>query len=223
MNKSCLYIITGVNRGLGEALFNLLQKQKKAILAISRSFTKEQKRLKKENIHLLQQDLSEQISLEKKKQILTILNSYTKVVFINNASLIKPIGKIGSFNDEEIINTYFVNSIAPALLTNLITKNNNITLIVLNISSGAAKRSIQGWAFYCATKAANEMFFNTITEGNITIINYNPGVIDTRMQEEIRNVSKEQMPNVADFKKLQQDKKLKKPTLVAKEILNLIP
>jgi benzil reductase ((S)-benzoin forming) len=222
MNKACLYIITGVNRGLGEAIFNLLYKQNKAILAISRSFTKEQKLLKKENIHLFQHDLSEQISLENKQQILIVLKSYTKVVFINNASLIKPIGKIGSFNEEEIINTYFVNSIAPALLTNLIVKNNNIALTVLNISSGAAKRSIQGWAFYCATKAANEMFFNTIIENNITTINYNPGVIDTKMQEEIRSVSKEQMPNVADFKKLQQDKKLKKPALVAEEILNLI-
>ncbi len=217
-----LYIITGVNRGLGEAIFNKLLKNNEAIFAISRTFNSSQENLTKSNIYLLKHDLSKKITPEVLDVLKKNVKIYKEIIFINNASTITPIGKIGEFNNDDIENIIYLNTIAPIIITNhLIKYNKNLT--VLNISSGAAKRPITGWSLYCATKSANEMFYETLKEYDfITIYNINPGVIDTGMQKTIRNTSSDKMPNVSLFNELYDDNKLQKAEDVAVKVLNYI-
>ena len=61
---------------------------------------------------------------------------------------------------------------------------------ILNILSGAAIHPVEGWAAYCATKAAlhmvNQQAHLEGIEHNITSIGISPGMVDTSMQGRIR-------------------------------------
>jgi benzil reductase ((S)-benzoin forming) len=98
-------------------------------------------------------------------------------------------------------------------------KDNQLTLV--NISSGAANRPINNWSLYCSTKAFNQMFFNVAESENEQhrFFNINPGVLDTGMQESIRESD---FPDAEKFKELQKEGQLKSPFDVAKEILETI-
>ena len=62
--------------------------------------------------------------------------------------------------------------------------------LVVNISSGAAKRPIEGWSAYCSAKAGLDMATRTLAleqsrETNpVRVLSFAPGIVDTRMQEE---------------------------------------
>ena len=113
----------------------------------------------------------------------------------------------------------------PFMLTNyLLQKGTSSKIKIINISSGAAKRPIEGWGLYCATKGANEMFFDVLksevsTNVNFSVYNIDPGVMNTEMQEEIRSKSQTEFPNVTDFIQLSKENKLRNVNDVAYKIL----
>jgi NAD(P)-dependent dehydrogenase (short-subunit alcohol dehydrogenase family) len=60
---------------------------------------------------------------------------------------------------------------------------------ILNVSSGAAHRPLEGWSAYCAGKAGLAMVTRSIqleTAGRVRIFGFSPGTIDTDMQVKIR-------------------------------------
>lgn len=220
-------IITGINSGLGNAFFqHFINNSNYHIIGVSRRITSSQKALLEADkfTHLsldltMLNDTSEQLDLDK------LISKQSKaVIFINNAATIRPINAVGQFDDHEIIKTVTVNTIAPLLITNHILSLNLPNLKLINISSGAAKRPIVGWSLYCATKSANQLFFDTLKEqelnnDSLEVYNIDPGVLDSDMQEFIRNTDAEVFPMVNDFIQLKKDHQLKEPKLAALEIL----
>ena len=223
-----LVIITGVNKGLGNAFFNLFLKvESVTIVAISRNFNDEQKKIKNTRILFIEKDLSELKNVEDELKLNAYYSSHFKeIIFINNAASINPIESIGNFDDESIVKAVQLNTIAPLLLTNNIIKNNSTKRVrIFNISSGAAKRPIIGWSIYCSTKSANEMFFNTLksqeeNNKNIDVYNLDPGVMDTDMQKNIRSKTEKTMPNVEVFKAYHKTDQLKSAQEVALDIVS---
>ena len=141
-----LIVITGVSRGLGKSLLdNLLEIQDVFVLGISRSslptnYT-EHKRFDFLKMDLNDVDhLTAHLSGMKKEQI----SNLKTVTFINNAGIISPIGQIENMKDEDIKTNVNVNFTAPLLIINYLKKKwSNVK--VVNISSGAANRPIDGW------------------------------------------------------------------------------
>lgn len=223
-----LVIITGVNKGLGLAFFNLFIKEESIkIIAISRNFNNEQKTIKNKRVIFIEKDLSKLNNVEEELKLNTYYtDQYKEVIFINNAASINPIEAIGNFDNEAIVRAIQLNTVAPLLLTNNIIKNNSSKRIkIINISSGAAKRPIIGWSIYCSTKSANEMFFNTLKlqeENNkkIEVHNLDPGIMDTEMQKNIRSKSEKVMPNVELFKEYHKTEQLKSAQEVALDIVS---
>src|SRR5690606_9251492 len=90
--------------------------------------------------------------------------------------------------------TVRVNTIAPMLLCQFVLQHYPLDrpLTIVNISSGAGRRPIPGWAAYCTSKAALDMYSQTIyleekeRNRNIRVYSVAPGVVDTPMQETIR-------------------------------------
>lgn len=226
MPKTQIVIITGVNTGLGEAFFNyFIEKEKVKVIAISRKINDKQQALlsKQKFIHIVLdfknlKDSKKQLDL---KKFVSIQDS---ILFINNAATVQPIKSIGTFNDQDIINTITINTISPLIIINYI-KNLMVTeLKIINISSGASKNPIVGWALYCATKAANEMFVNTLTKQeeankNIFVFNVDPGVLDSNMQLQIRATDEKDFPRLEDFKNFKKNNNLKQPKKAVLEIL----
>jgi|TARA_B110000967_G_scaffold180426_1_gene196734 benzil reductase ((S)-benzoin forming) len=223
-----LVIITGVNKGLGLAFFNLFLKEEAiTIIAISRNFNDEQKKIKNKRVIFIEKDLSDLNNVEEELKLNTYYTSqFKEVIFINNAASINPIEAIGNFDNEAIVKAVQLNTIAPLLLTNNIVKSNRSKRVrIINISSGAAKRPIIGWSIYCSTKSANEMFFNTLklqeeNNKNIYVHNLDPGVMDTEMQINIRSKSEQAMPNVELFKEYHKTEQLKSAQEVALDIVS---
>lgn len=219
MNK--LAIITGTSRGLGFAILNKLISVKGFdILSISRSapqieFNK--------NIRHLNLDFSKFPQTEFFDELGLIISHYEEVIYINNAFTIAPIQKIGTMKSIDVQNALSVNVITPTLVINRILqfcKDKKLTII--NITSGAAKRPVESWSIYSASKAYMEMLIRSIQNDylnftQLKVINYEPGVIDTGMQEQIRNSTSE---IAATFKDLKIQNKLKSADDVAIEVLH---
>lgn len=180
-------IITGISQGLGEELFNLLSKKNVKIVALSRRFLDNQYLLEKSenNIQLCMVDLSNITDVEK---VLDELSLEDDIIFINNASKITPIDSIQNISNDDIVNSITTNFITPALIVKKLS--NKKSLFIINLSTGASKRAIQNWSLYCSTKAGIEMFLNVIADDehkNIEVVNFDPGVMNTNMQQQIRN------------------------------------
>ena len=210
------YFITGTSRGVGKALAELYLKDKNStVFGYSRNQTIQHPNYNHQTI-----DLSYP----------SRLNSFEfpdfidaeKIVLINNSGVINEILRIGKRKSTCIINDYTVNIIAPAVLINAFIKKYqklNIPRIILNISSGAARRPIDAWAAYCSSKSGLDMLSETIDveqkyqkkENRIKVFSVAPGVIDTRMQDQIRAADKKDFSGVNRFLDLKKNNELSTP------------
>ncbi len=219
-------IITGISKGLGKALFDILKKRNYYLICISRSFVDSQNMLDvSENIELIRFDLNNINDLTVKLKSSTILKNcdFDELIFINNAGVISPIGKVGNIDEKDIKKSININFASPVLITNYLSNycgKSNIKFKIINITTGAADNSIEGWSIYCSTKSAAKMFFNVIEkEKNAVVKNIDPGVLNTHMQEKIRNADISNFPLVNYFKNLEKESNLKEPSQVALNIL----
>lgn len=215
-------IITGANRGLGEAFVDVLIKDEDCfVISLSRSLSKEQQGYSSKNFRFIKVNLAED-NVGEKITVLKDLIGDEAVCFINNASIIEPIVKIEDLDEAAIDNTISVNIKSTMLITKYLLKNFSINVLTfVNISSGAANRAISNWSLYCSSKAFIQMFFN-VAESEYKqhrFFNINPGVMDTNMQKSLRASN---FPDVENFKDLQKEGQLKAPIDVAKDILETI-
>jgi benzil reductase ((S)-benzoin forming) len=226
-----LFIITGANRGLGKALFDQLRKDQKVdyIVSISRSLSAEQSELINkgdDRFYFFALDYSALKTTTHLKSLEKFKDEVEKVVFISNAGTIVPIGMVGELDERNITESIQVNVTAPSIIVNFILKSFKGRLIdIVNISSGAAKRNIEGWSLYCSGKAFASMLFKTIeleAKGNslLRVFEFDPGVIDTDMQKTIRTASA--FPQQQNFIELSEAGKLQDVNDVAMSILSKI-
>jgi benzil reductase ((S)-benzoin forming) len=221
-----IIIITGANRGLGKALVDVALKDENAlIISLSRSIHVEHKGISSAKLILIKTDLSEPFS----DSILGIIGekviSETALYFFNNASIILPIDKIGGFKELDIETSIKVNVQYPVnLINSLLGQFPKNKTVLVNISSGAGNNPIPYWSLYGAAKAYMRLFFRVLEEenkenSNISLYSIDPGVLDTGMQEIIRDNA---FPNQDYFKSLKEDNKLIKPEDAALRIFNEI-
>ena len=112
-------------------------------------------------------------------------------ILVNNAGVIEPIAEVAA-SDPAVW--------ARNIQINLIGAYNVVRAVldacwqgggtIINVSSGAAYRPLEGWSGYCAGKAGLAMLTRSIaleTAGTgIRIFGFSPGTIDTDMQVKIR-------------------------------------
>lgn len=98
--------------------------------------------------------------------------------------------------------------------------------ILVNISSGAARRPYAGWSAYSSSKAAVDMLTRcvAIEEADIGLraLAVAPGIVDTDMQELIRAASPDDFPEKHRFVRLAQEGKFSTPSFVAERLLELL-
>src|SRR5690606_32680096 len=101
-------------------------------------------------------------------------------------------------------------------------------LTIITISSGAGRRAIPSWANYCASKAAVDLFSETLQEEaeelniDLKVFSIAPGVVDTDMQQAIRNTTTSSFSQVEKYQKLFANGELLTPEFVAKKIIHAI-
>lgn len=227
-------IITGASRGLGKALtielagkevtLHLIGRDSKSLSEIQAIVSEKQG-----TVFTYVYDLAKAEGLESLyTSVFRNINrtNSSLLVLINNAGVIRPIGFVGTLVAAEISHELAINCGAVFLSVNSflkMSKGINCERRIINISSGAALHPITGWGVYCASKAAINSFTVVVAEeqSNATnpakIVSFDPGVMATDMQEEIRNAK---FPDVARFIEYQKQGQLRAPQAVAKEICN---
>lgn len=211
--------ITGASSGIGKATaLLLLSSNNYKVVGISRTKT-----ITHANYTHVNFDLSKPENLiDFKFKHYENCNSY---ILINNAGIIEPIAHIGNQNNQDIANLYNVNLVSPSILTNKFINefaDKKLPIKIINISSGAGKRAVDGWSTYCASKSGLDLYTETLNteialkkQHHIKVYSIAPGVVKTKMQQSIRETKKNDFNSVQKFKDYYNNDELYSPEYVA--------
>ena len=216
-----MFIVTGVSKGLGQAIVSALLKEGVNVIGIGRSH-----QFKDPKFSFIECDLSNIESIKRIK--LPVFKG--PLTLINNAGILGNIKRLSDQKALDIAEVLLVNTIAPAELTNVVYNSleSKQHFRLVNISSGAANSAIPSWAAYCASKAAlnmlTEAFFMEEKEKGNDIVAYavSPGVIDTEMQHQIRSANPSAFSAVQKFINFKDQEELFSPKEAAKRLLLLL-
>lgn len=216
-----MIIVTGVSRGLGEAIVKKYLAEGFHVLGIGRSHS-----IVHPNFSFKQCDLSDLDQV----QSLEFELFTSRVTLINNAGIIGKIGRVSEQESSDMQKVLAVNVSAPVLLTQKIyakvLEKDSFSLV--NISSGAGRSPIPSWSSYCTSKAALNMFTEVFQKEehelgrNVKVLAVSPGVIDTGMQQEIRNSSNKEFSAHEKFVQLKENNELFSPEEAAVRLYYLL-
>jgi NAD(P)-dependent dehydrogenase (short-subunit alcohol dehydrogenase family) len=225
-------VLTGVSRGLGAALFDILAARGDRLLALGRGFTEAQAALaaaEPQRVRLHRADLGDAGQVPTAAQLRPALAGAAEVVLLHNAAVVEPVGAVGDLDPAALAAATAVNLTAPMLLTNafLAARPAGAATRVLFVSSSAAHRVVGGWAAYCATKAGGEAFFEVLAaqlagEPDTRVASVNPGRMDTAMQGTLRAAARAgaYFPQADDFVAAHAQGRLPDPATVARRIVD---
>jgi benzil reductase ((S)-benzoin forming) len=154
-----------------------------------------------------------------------------RAVFVHSAGTLDPIGFAGEIDAGRYARQVLLNSAAPQVLGDAFLRAAGATsaaCTLLAISSGAAHSPYPGWSAYCAGKAAVDQWVRTAgaeqaQRGNrCRVLSVAPGIVETAMQEEIREAAAEAFPAVERFRELHREGALRTPAEVARDLWKLL-
>ena len=219
------YFITGSSSGIGKAIVDeLLKYPNNKVIGLSRTNTHGDKQFE-----YYKCDLSKGADVKAFK--FENIERAERIILINNAGDIGEIAYVGQQSDDNIIASSMVNFTSAAVLMNKfisVYQNFEGEKIIINVSSGAADSAYDGWANYCSAKAALNMFTRVIHEEqlgqNYPVQAYAiaPGVVDTSMQDIIRDVEERSFSRIEKFRALKENNELYQAHDVAEQIIALI-
>lgn len=111
---------------------------------------------------------------------------------VNNAGTVEPIGPIIDTDPEAWAKAVEINLVGAYHMVHAVLPimQRAGAGTVINLSTGAAFKPMEGWSAYCASKAGLAMFTRSIDHEyaahGIRAIGFAPGVVDTGMQAQIR-------------------------------------
>lgn len=222
-----LYYVTGTSSGIGHAFVKeLLKNERNLIVGMGRSCNISHTHYKHIKIDLSKLNDINGIEFEE-----AAVHDVSKIILFNNSAQVKPVKYLGNLENQDIIQSFNLNLIAPILLMNNFikkTKKLEIEKVVMNVSSGAAQTAVDGWSLYCSSKSGINMVSevsNIESEKsglNLKVFAVAPGVVDTKMQDEIRNSDQDDFSRLEEFKNYKENEVLRSPEWVAKKYIEII-
>ena len=221
-----LYVVTGTTNGLGAAMReHLARDANNLLICLSRAPSSTVAPI---NVKVDLADLDAIVPAATACERAFAGMTFERAVLINNAGVIKPIGAFDSIAVAGLAENLRVNLLAPMALMkwfSVATRGLASHRLIVNISSGAAKRAIAGWSVYCAAKAGLEMATRVAAleaPADLAICSLAPGVVDTPMQANVRVATVSEFPDVDKFRTMKADGILRDANVVAREIIQLI-
>ncbi len=219
-------IITGVSRGLGEALAEELLRRNARVVGVGRASSS---RLGGDRYRFVECDLSRTADInarleEPLAEITRARPSY--MCLVNNAATLEPVGVLPELDHAASARSLALNLIAPVVLCSLFCRafrDESIERRIINVSSGAAQSTIPGESLYCIAKAGLEMLTRSLAAEDAAptfrAITLRPGIIDTPMQAFARSHSRATFPSVDLFKGFHASGRLVPPATVARKVV----
>ena len=221
-----LVFITGASSGIGLALARAVPYEDARVIDISRRGGP--------GLEHVKADLSDPTSWSRVGELFAReLDGFAgqRVVFIHSAGTLSPMGFAGEVDPEVLQRGVFLNSVALQMLGDAFLRalaGTRAEATILNLGSGAAFNPYEGWATYCAGKAASDHWVRTVgleqsKRGNrCRVVSIAPGVVETAMQEQIRAAADEDFPDRPKFVEMYEKGQLRTPELAAREIWELV-
>lgn len=227
METEKLAVVTGSSSGIGAAVAGHLAESGWRVLGIARR----EGVISHPAYRHQRLDLSDTAAVED-----YFMNRFTRdypagglerVALVNNAGLLDPVTTFPNLPMAALTTAFTVNTVVPMWLMGFFLRSYaGVALRVVNVSSGAANNSRPGWAAYCATKAALQMagraFGDEMEVGypagigeNARVLSYEPGLVDTAMQTQIRGTTEADFPLVRRFIGFFEEGKLQAPEKTA--------
>ena len=210
-----MFVVTGGGSGIGKALAHALAMRGKSVLIIGRH----QSTLKESaNASSLIDYICADVSTPQGRQLITDRLEAVSAIdaLVHNAGIIEPILPLAQIDEAAWRQVMATNVDAPLFLTRqLLDKLSDAR--VLNIGSGAAYFPVKGWAAYCVSKAALSMLTQCwqLECSSPSFASVMPGIIDTAMQEKIRDTTLMDPEKLEFFKSLKQQGQLLSTDTVA--------
>lgn len=149
-------------------------------------------------------------------------------LWINNAGVLAPIGPLRDLDPEETrihVETNLLGVLFGSQAFVRHVRGREGGGVLINISSGAARKPYQGWSVYCATKAAVDRLTECIDleerAQGLRAFSVAPGVIDTEMQALIRSSSEADFPDLPRFLAMKREGRFNSPSFIAEHLLAL--
>ena len=194
--KGKVALVTGASRGLGEGAARALAGAGASVMLVARDGALARTVAgdivaKGGRAEALGCDVSNYAAVEKLVADIKARFGGLDIV-VNNAGIIEPIAEIASsepaaWAENITINLVGAYNVVRAVLPHMLAHGGGT---IVNVSSGAAYRPLEGWSAYCAGKAGLAMLTRSIeleTKGKgIRVFGFSPGTIDTDMQVKIR-------------------------------------
>ena len=226
------YLVTGASKGLGLAICNLLCENGHIVIGVAR-----------ESIEL--RELEKNLKMQSPKSavyacdfaskhqttnlISSIIGDYEVIDgVVHNVGIIEPIKPLSGTEISQWGNLLQINLISVQHLTSGIYSlmKKSARCRVTTISSGAAVNSLHSWSAYCVSKAGLDMWTRCLAEegknDNISAISVAPGIVDTGMQQDIRNSNPDDFPMHQRFVDFKEHGDLVAPEIVAGQLFELI-
>ncbi len=222
-------VVTGISRGLGEALAAALIARGCSVVGIGRTGSA---RLKGKRFRHVACDLAHPALIA--AAVAPVLRDLaaqkpTAVTLINNAAVATPVGLVGRLDAAEIEAAIATNVAAPLVLADLFCRafpDAALPRRIINISSGAAQSALAGSSVYCISKAALEMLTRAVVADHasptLQCVSLRPGIFETAMQAFMRSRDPAEFPSVGLFRSFKENGLLKDPAEVAAAIVDRI-
>ena len=226
------YLVTGASKGLGLAICNLLCEKGYTVIGVAREsieLRELEKNLKKQSPKSAVYACDFASKQQTNDLISSIIGDYEVIDgVVHNVGVIEPIKPLSSTEISDWANLLQINLISVQHLTSGIycLMKNSDRCRVTTISSGAAVNSLHSWSAYCVSKAGLDMWTRCLAEegksDNISAISVAPGIVDTGMQQDIRNSNPNDFPMHQRFVDFKEHGDLVAPEIVASQLFELI-
>lgn len=241
-SKSLTIVITGASRGLGAGMARTYLERGHKVAACSRSpppkdlensADTEGRLYYQSNVDVCDPDAVKDFLENTAKNLGPDID-----VWINNAGILDPIKPIRETNFADFEKNIQINLMGTFHATKAYINysrsrakdTGGVSSTLVNISSGAAVKGYAGWGAYCSGKGAVDRLTECALaeeqsdeKSKLCFRAYSiaPGVIDTEMQEKIRNATKSDFPMVDKFHEIKANDSFNTPPYIAIQIENL--
>jgi len=188
-------IVTGASRGIGAAAALALAEAGASVVLAARSKAQTEAHVAKINATgkalAIECDVSDYEACQRLVHE-TVGHFGPPDILVNNAGVIEPISTVATSEPAAWARNIQINLIGAyfairAVLPGMLERGHGD---IINVSSGAALRPLEGWSAYCAGKAALAMLTRSIDlehrAAGIRVFGFQPGTTDTDMQVAIR-------------------------------------